>query len=68
MKHQGLSADEAIEVMYDLGKWMIFYGHLKYQVKALKEYLDKTPCTQLINHCVVGMPGGREPDKDFNTP
>lgn len=45
MKYLGLSSDEAIDTMYDLGKWMFLHPSLSKQVKAMEQYIKGQVCT-----------------------
>ena len=52
MKYNGYSSSQAINEMYDLGKWMFFYSFLKPQVRALHNYANGVACSQSSKYCV----------------
>ncbi len=52
MKYQGYTAEQAIGVMFQLGKYMFLYPMLPPQVRALGDYIYGIECTQRIDSCV----------------
>ena len=53
MRFNQWSAQDAIQEMLDLGKFMKQHPMLPPQVRALEEYILGKPCSQLQKHCVV---------------
>lgn len=52
MKYNGYTADEAIDEMMDLGKWMFLFPKLKYQVRAMDDYIAGRACSVEPKQCV----------------
>lgn len=52
MKYKGFTAAQAINDMYDKGRFMFLYGFLKGQVRAMRNYIDGNGCRQKRKYCV----------------
>jgi hypothetical protein len=52
MKYQGLTADEAIAVMNELGRNMFLHPELEPQVRALEDFIHGRPCSRGEQYCV----------------
>ena len=57
MKHQGLTPEEAREVMYREGRFMWKFRFLEDQVAALHDHIGGRACTVGDEHCVRRAPG-----------
>lgn len=56
MKYQGMTSEQAIAEMMDLGRVMIFYPQLPPQVRAMKDYIDGRVCGEKAKYCVIQKP------------
>jgi hypothetical protein len=52
MKYQGYSYEQAMHELHERAVWMILHRDLKYQVKALEDYIHGFPCSQKPKYCV----------------
>lgn len=53
MKYQNLTVKDALDLMHQRGKLMLFYQHLKPQVKAMANYINGEPCSVDFEYCVT---------------
>jgi protein-tyrosine phosphatase len=53
MKYQNLTVDDAWVLLDKYGRNMWLHGNLKYQIRALKDYINEQPCSQDPKHCVI---------------
>jgi protein-tyrosine phosphatase len=52
MRYMGYTDTMAVDDLYKYGKYMFLYGFLKYQVRALYDYVLPRECTQKAQYCV----------------
>lgn len=53
MKYQGMTSEQAIDVMYDHGKFMFLFSYLRAQVRSLEDFIQGRECSQKQKRCVV---------------
>lgn len=54
MKYNSFTAEEAIEEMLEVGKYMKFFPGLDNQVMALNDYINNRACSEKKKYCVIG--------------
>jgi protein-tyrosine phosphatase len=53
MKYQNLTVDDAWVLLDKYGRNMWLHRNLKHQIRALKDYINKQPCSEDPKHCVI---------------